>query len=56
MSAALAGLDFVNGQPDLLTALQNNVRRIYKAIEKKKGKRDELCIQLAWTHAANGAE
>lgn len=56
MADALAGLAFINGQPDLLAALQHNVRRIYKAIEKQKGKNDEPRIRLAWPHLAGNTE
>jgi hypothetical protein len=48
MSDVLAGLEFLNSQPDLLTALERNVQRIYKALDKLKGKQDEPHIRLAW--------
>lgn len=53
---ALAGLTFLTSQPDLLQALQRNVQRIYKAIEKQKGKNHEPRIRLAWPHLAGGTE
>jgi hypothetical protein len=56
MADALAGLAFINRQPDVMAAIQNNVRRIYKVIEKQKGKNDEPRIRLAWPHLAGGTE
>jgi len=53
---ALAGLTFLTSQPDLLHALQHNVQRIYKAIEKSKGKHHEPRIRLAWPPLADGPE
>ena len=49
MADALAGLAFINRQPDLMAALQNNVRRIYKAMDQQKGKRDEPKVRLKWS-------
>ena len=43
-----AGLDCLNAQPDLLQALQRNVQRIYKAIERWKGKESNLRLRLKW--------
>lgn len=48
MADALAGLAFISRQPDLMTALQNNVRRMYRAIERQKGKRNEPKVRLKW--------
>lgn len=56
LADALAGLAFLNRRPDLLQALQHNVQRIYKAIEKTKGKPHEPHIRLAWPHLAGGTE
>ena len=56
LSDVLAGLEFLNEQPDLLDVLQQNVRRIYKAINKRKGKHNGLHIRLAWPHLAGGTE
>ena len=56
LADAMAGLTFLNSQPDLLQALQHNVRRIYKAIEKQKGKSDEPRIRLAWPCLTNSPE
>lgn len=53
---ALAGLTFLTGQPELMEALQHNVRRIYKAIDQQKGKKNEPRIRLAWPHLASGPE
>lgn len=53
---ALAGLAFLNAHPDVLRALQRNVRRIYKSLEKRKGKPDEPRIRLAWPRLADGPE
>ena len=56
MSDVLAGLEFLNSQPDLLTALERNVQRIYKALDKLKGKQDEPHIRLAWPCLTDGIE
>ena len=48
MADALEGLAFLNSQPDLLQALQHNVQRIYKAIDRQKGRRIEPEIRLKW--------
>jgi hypothetical protein len=56
MADALAGLAFIKDQPDLLAALQHNVRRIDKVIEKQKGTNNEPRIRLAWPHLAGGTE
>ncbi|MBZ0277129.1 MAG: hypothetical protein K8I60_13345 [Anaerolineae bacterium] len=56
LADALAGLAFLNRRPDLLPALQHNVQRIYKAIEKTKGKPHEPHIRLAWPHLAGSPE
>ncbi|MEQ8676520.1 MAG: hypothetical protein RIC84_25115 [Aggregatilineales bacterium] len=48
MSDVLEGLEFLSNSPDLLTALQQNIQRIYKVLEKQKGKKDEPRIRLAW--------
>lgn len=49
MADAMAGLTFLSSQPELLATLQCNVQRIYKAIERQKGKRDNLKVRLKWT-------
>jgi hypothetical protein len=56
MSDVLAGLEFLSNQPNLLTALERNIQRIYKALEKKKGKQDEPRIRLAWPCLTDGTE
>lgn len=56
LADALAGLAFINEQPDLLAALQHNVRHIYKAIEKRKGRNDDPRIRLAWPQLTGGPE
>lgn len=56
MSDVLEGLEFLSNNPDLLTALQHNIQRIYKAIEKQKGKKDEPRIRLAWPCLTDGIE
>ena len=56
MSDVLAGLEFLSNNPDLLTALQHNIQRIYKALEKQKGKKDEPRIRLAWPCLTDGIE
>ena len=48
MSDVLAGLTWINRQPNVLAALQNNIRRIYKAIERQKGKKGKPHVQLKW--------
>lgn len=56
MSDVLAGLEFLSSQPDLLTALERNIQRIYKALDKLKGKKDEPHIRLAWPCLTDGIE
>lgn len=56
MADALAGLAFLTSQPELMKALQHNVRRIYKVLAKSKGKSDEPRLRLAWPHLTDGAE
>jgi hypothetical protein len=48
MGDALAGLTFLTSHPELMEALQHNIRRIYKAIERQKDKRDEPKVRLKW--------
>lgn len=48
MGEALAGLAWLTEQPAILQSLQDNIRRIYKAIQKK-GKADDVPnIRLKW--------
>lgn len=47
MSDVLEGLEFLSNNPDLLTALQYNIQRIYKALEKQ-GDSEKLKIRLKW--------
>ncbi len=56
LADALAGLASLSSRPDLLQVLQHNVQRIYKALEKMKGKPHEPHIRLAWPHLAGGTE
>ncbi len=56
MQDVLAGLAFLNTHPDVQRALQRNVQRIYKVLEKRKGKSDEPRIRLAWPPLADGPE
>ena len=56
MSDVLAGMALLTHHPEILTALQHNVQRIYKALEKQKGKRNELNIRLAWSSLADCTE
>ena len=56
MADALAGLAFLTSQPELMKALQHNVRRIYKAIANVKGGKHDPHIRLAWPQLAGGAE
>jgi hypothetical protein len=51
MADVLAGLAFLTSQPELMKALQHNVRRIYKAIEKQKDKQDKPKVRLRWPSA-----
>jgi len=48
MADALAGLALINGHPDLMVVLQNNVQIIYKAVEQQKGKRNKPNVKLKW--------
>ena len=43
-----AALEWINQNPDMMATLQHNIRRIYKAIEQQKGKRDEPKVRLKW--------
>ena len=56
MSDVLAGMALLTHHPEILTALQHNVQRIYKALEKQKGERNELSIRLAWPSLTDGIE
>jgi hypothetical protein len=58
MVDALAGLAFLTDHPELLKALQRNVRRSYKAIDGQNGKRDDPAIRLTWpiTHPRKVAQ
>ncbi|QPC81691.1 hypothetical protein G4Y79_18650 [Phototrophicus methaneseepsis] len=47
MSDVLEGLEFLSNNPDLLTSLQRNIQRIYKALEKQ-GDGEKLKIRLKW--------
>jgi hypothetical protein len=49
MADALAGMAFLTSQPELMKTLQHNVHRIYKAMDRRKGKRDEPKVKLKWT-------
>lgn len=48
MADVLAGLAFLTSQPELMNVLQHNIRRIYKAIGRQGGKRDEPKVRLKW--------
>ena len=48
MADALAGLAFIDRHPDVLTALQANVTRIYKALTRQQGKRTLPKVKLVW--------
>jgi len=56
MADALAGLAFINRQPAVLAALQHNIKRIYQAIQKQKGKHHEPRLRLAWPHLTDGPQ
>jgi len=56
MSDVLAGMALLTHHPEILTALQHNVQRIYKALEKQKGERNELNIRLAWPCLTDSTE
>lgn len=56
MSASLAGLDLINGQPDLLAALEGNIQRIYKAIDRQQGKRDDPKVRLKWPDVCSSGQ
>ena len=48
MSDALAGLTWLNKQPDVLAALQANVKCIYKALARQQGKPRLPKVKLVW--------
>lgn len=48
MADVLAGLAFLTNQTELIKALQDNIRRIYKAMGRQKGKQDEPKVKLIW--------
>lgn len=56
MSDVLAGMALLTHHPEILTALQHNIQRTYKSIEKQKGKQHELSIRLAWPCLTDGTE
>ena len=51
-----AGLKLLEEQPHLLEALSDHVKRIYKVLEKQKGKKDEPRIRLEWPLALAGGD
>lgn len=48
MADALAGLAFLKTHPAALNVLQDNVRRVYKAIERQKSRQTEPKVRLKW--------
>lgn len=56
MSDVLAGMALLTHHPEILTALQHNIQRTYKSIEKQKGKQHELSIRLAWPSLTDSTE
>lgn len=53
MADVLAGLAFLTSQPDLMKALQHNVRRIYKAINGRRGNVTKPRLRLNWSSRLN---
>jgi hypothetical protein len=43
-----AGLKLLEENPTLFSVLEANVRRTYKAIARRKGKKDEPRLRLEW--------
>lgn len=54
MSDVLEGLEFLSNNPDLLTALQHNIQRIYKTLEKQKHDQQNLKLRLKWSELPLG--
>jgi hypothetical protein len=48
MSDVLDGLEFLSDNPDLLTALQHNIQRIYKAIDRQRITGKQLNVRMEW--------
>lgn len=55
---ALSGLKFLQTHPDVLTALHDNVRRIYKAIGKrpKEKRHDNPRVRCVWPSVGSGVD
>ena len=51
-----AGLERLESNPHLLSALSAHVKHIYKAISKQKGKQDEPRIRLEWPSTLAGGD
>jgi hypothetical protein len=51
-----AGLERLESNPHLLSALSAHVKHIYKAISKQKGKEDEPRVRLEWPSVIAGGD
>jgi len=56
MQDVTAGLELLEDRPQLLAALSDNIKRVYKTITKQKGKQDEPRIRLEWPLALAGVD
>jgi hypothetical protein len=56
MAEVLDGLAWLTSEPALMQALQDNIRKIYKAIERQKDKRDIPNVRLKWPDIAISTE
>lgn len=56
MTDVNAGLERLASQPDLLAVLSTNVKRVYKAIAKQKGKDRECNVRLEWSSLSTGGD
>ncbi len=48
MGEVLAGLRWLTSEPAVMQAMQDNIHRIYKAIDGKKDKQNNVKIRLSW--------
>ena len=48
MQDVYTGLKWINGSPAALEVLSHNIRQIYKAMDRQKGRRDVPNVKLQW--------
>ena len=54
MSDVFAGMELLQSQPEMWAAMSENVKRVYKALAKQKGKRNASRIRLEWPPLVTG--